>query len=279
MKRVLTIQDISCVGQCSLTVALPIISSFGIETSIIPTAVLSNHTMFKEYSFLDLTDQIPIIKEKWSVEDIKFDGLYTGYIGSIKQIKHIMDIKNTCLNNNAIVVVDPCMADFGKLYPGFDVSFPKEMLKLCKEADYIVPNLTEACLLLDIPYDENYSKEKLEEIVYSLYKLTNANVVLTGMKKNSKTLGCLSYNKDENKYEYYFTKKVNINFHGTGDCFASAFFGALINNYSLKDACKIACEFTYRCVKYTKDDHKTHWYGVYFEKALKYITNLKKCIN
>ena len=274
MKRVLTIQDISCVGQCSLTVALPIISSFGIETSIIPTAILSNHTMFKDFSFLDLTEEMPKIKEKWINQEIYFDGLYTGYIGSKKQIDYIIDIMNTCLNKDSIIVVDPCMADFGKLYPGFDDSFPQEMLKLCKKADYIVPNLTEACLLLNKPYSENYSKEELEDIVYQLYLLTNANIVLTGMKKSLDTLGCVYFDKNSKKFDYYFTKKVDINFHGTGDCFASSFFGSLIKGYSLKQACKVACEFTYLAVCETKDYVKEHWYGVYFEKALKYIVNL-----
>lgn len=276
MKRVLTIQDISCVGQCSLTVALPIISAFGIETAILPTAILSTHTMFKDYSFLDLTEQMPIIENKWHNENIKFDGLYTGYIGSTKQIDHIFSIMNSSLNDNSIIVVDPCMADFGKLYPGFSKDFPKEMLKLCQKAHYIIPNLTEACLLLDIPYDENYSKEKLEEIVYQLFLLTNANVILTGMKKSSNKLGCLYYNKDNKTYNYYFTDKVDINFHGTGDCFASAFFGSIMKGHSLDNACKIACEFTYRCVYETKDDYEKHSYGVYFEKVLKYLTYLSE---
>ena len=145
MKRILTIQDISCLGQCSLTVALPIISALGVEASVLPTAVLSTHTMFKNFTFADLTEEMPKIEKHWIDEGLKFDGFYTGYVGSIKQIEYISNIMDSCRKEDAINVVDPCMADHGKLYPGFAPEFPGEMLKLCKKADVIVPNLTEAC--------------------------------------------------------------------------------------------------------------------------------------
>lgn len=273
MKRILTIQDISCLGQCSLTVALPIISSFGIEASVLPTAVLSTHTMFKNFTFCDLTEEMPKIEKHWIDENLKFDGFYTGYIGSIKQIEYISSIMDTCKNNNAINVVDPCMADNGKLYPGFSVDFPMEMLKLCKKADVIVPNLTEACLLLGIEYKE-YDKQGLEKIAKDLAFITKASVVLTGVSFDINKLGTLTYNKNSNEVTYYFTKKVPAMFHGTGDCFASSFFGALIKGYSLEEASGIACEFTVRAIENTYDDKDIHWYGVHFEEALKYLTNL-----
>lgn len=267
MKRICTIQDISCLGQCSLTVALPIISAAGIEASIIPTAVLSTHTGgFKNFTFCDLTEEMPKIEAHWVSEGLKFDGFYTGYVGSIKQIDYIMSIMDSCKNDNAINVVDPCMADNGKLYVGFSEDFPSEMLRLCKKADYIVPNLTEASLLLGRVYKEKYTKEEIEDIVISLNHLTNAAVVLTGVSFEDDKLGCCCYKGG--KIEYYFTKKIPHSFHGTGDCFAASFFAGIIKGLDILEACKLACHFTVLAMENTYDVRDEHWYGVYFEKAL-----------
>ena len=273
MKRILTIQDVSCLGQCSLTVALPIISAFGIEASVIPTAVLSTHTAFDSFTFCDLTEELPKIENKWINQNLKFDGFYTGYIGSIKQIEYIANIMDSCKKDKSLNVVDPCMADHGKLYAGFSTDFPKEMLKLCKKADVIVPNLTEACLLLGVEY-KNYLQAELEELVKKLSDITSASVVLTGVSFSDNELGCLVYNIKTKNIHYYFTEKIPVFFHGTGDCFASSFFGALVKGYSLEEASDIACEFTYRAVKETINDAKEHWYGVHFEKVLGYLVNL-----
>ena len=273
MKRILTIQDISCLGQCSLTVALPIISAFGVEASVLPTAVLSTHTMFKNFTFCDLTEEMPKIEKHWVDENLKFDGFYTGYIGSIKQIEYISSIMDSCGKEECIKVVDPCMADHGKLYPGFSTEFPQEMLKLCKKADVVVPNLTEACLLLGVEYKE-YNKKELESISNRLADITNASVILTGVSFEENKLGSLVYNNETKSIDYYFTEKVPTMFHGTGDCFASALFGALVKGYSLIEANKIACEFTSKAIAGTFDDKDEHWYGVHFENTLKYLTNL-----
>ncbi|MDE7263036.1 MAG: pyridoxamine kinase [Anaeroplasmataceae bacterium] len=274
MKKILTIQDISCMGQCSLTVALPIISAFGIETAVIPTAVLSTHTAFNGFTFHDLTEELPQIQEHWEHEQIRFDGFYTGYIGSIQQIQYIKNMMNRLANPKAVKVVDPCMADHGKLYAGFSNDFPKYMLELCKEADVIVPNLTELCLLLDVPYQE-YKKEELEELVKKMSDKIEASVVLTGVSFEADKLGSLTYNRDKNELTYFFTRRVPVFFHGTGDCFASAFFGAVMKGYDYAKASEIACWFTYLAIANTESDAKEHWYGVHFEKALGYITNLE----
>ncbi len=274
MKRILTIQDISCVGQCSLTVALPIISAFGIETAVIPTAVLSNHTAFSTFTFCDLTEELPKIEKKWQEQNITFDGFYTGYIGSIKQIEYIQSIFHSSANASAVKVVDPCMADHGKLYAGFAEDFPKEMLKLCMEADVIVPNLTELCFLLDVPFKE-YSKEELEVLVKKMSDIIDASVVLTGVSFNPDELGAMTYDRNQNKISYYFTRRVPVFFHGTGDCFASAFFGSVVKGYDYERAAEIACEFTYRAIASTEAEAKTHWYGVHFESALNYLGNLE----
>ena len=144
MKRIVTIQDISCVGKCSLTVALPIISAMGIETAVIPTAVLSTHTAFKNFTYRDLTGDLPKIAKHWKQEKFNFDGIYTGYLGSIEQIDILKEFFKQFKTPNNFIFIDPVMADNGKLYAGFDEKFVREMKELCKMADIIVPNLTEA---------------------------------------------------------------------------------------------------------------------------------------
>ena len=157
MKRIVTIQDISCLGKCSLTVALPIISAMGIETSIIPTAVLSTHTLFDDYTFKDLTDQIKPISEHWKKEGFNFDAIYTGYLGSAEQIDLMCKFFDEFKTDNNFIFVDPAMADQGELYPSFDNNFAIAMKKLCSKADVISPNLTEACILTDTEYKEKYN--------------------------------------------------------------------------------------------------------------------------
>ena len=159
MKRIVTIQDISCVGKCSLTVALPIISAMGIETAVIPTAVLSTHTAFKNFTYRDLTGDLPKIAKHWKQEEFNFDGIYTGYLGSIEQIDILKEFFKQFKTPDNFIFIDPVMADNGKLYAGFDANFVKEMKKLCKMADIIVPNLTEASYMLEKEYKEIYSEQ------------------------------------------------------------------------------------------------------------------------
>lgn len=154
MKRIVTIQDISCVGKCSITVALPIISATGVETAIIPTAVLSTHTVFKDFTCKDLDDQILPIANHWKSEGITFDAFYTGYLASAQQVEKVISVIDSLKQDGNLVIVDPAMADNGRLYPAFDNSFPKEMAKLTAKADIVLPNITEACLMTDTPYRE-----------------------------------------------------------------------------------------------------------------------------
>lgn len=187
-KRLLTIQDISCVGQCSLTVALPVISACGIETAVLPSSVLSNHTAFKSWTFNDLTFDMENILNKWKNEGITFSAFYTGYV-SEAQIPVIKKIIKETSRKDALVVVDPVMADNGKMYPGFAQDFPKKMKELCSGADVVLPNITEASFLLGIEYrPENYGKDYIENICAGLLKLGAKNAVLTGVsfeKENS----------------------------------------------------------------------------------------------
>lgn len=277
MKKILTIQDISCVGQCSLTVAMPIISAMGIETCILPSAILSTHTYnFKNYTFRDLTEDLPDIKNHWKSENISFDGIYTGYIGSTKQIGYIKDIIDTFKKEKDIVCVDPAMADHGKLYPGFDLEFVKEMVTLCQKADIIVPNITEACFLLNRPYLESYTKSDIEALLNDLANLGIPQVVLTGVKFKDNELGVASFTKATGEINYYFREEVPYSFHGTGDIYASCFFGALMNDFNLQESMKIAVDFTVDAILKTVEDRNEHWYGVHFESV---IPNLIQAIS
>ncbi len=268
-KKILTIQDISCVGQCSLTVALPVISAMGIETAILPSAILSTHTGgFKGYTFHDLTEDIPAIKEHWLKENIRFDAFYTGYVGSVKQLEYISQIIDELGNPGRLIVIDPVMGDKGNLYPGFDTSFAKEMAKMCKKADVIVPNLTEAAFMLDEEYiEENHTEEYIERILKKLMALGCKNALLTGVNLVPGKFGIATYNGTTNKISYYFREQINGMFHGTGDVFASSFAGAMILGKSVEEAGKIAVDFTVNAIQKTIDD-KSHWYGVKFELAL-----------
>ena len=265
-KRVLTIQDISCVGQCSLTVALPILSACGIETALLPSAILSTHTAgFKGYTFNDLTEDIPKIKDHWVKENIKFDAVYTGYLGSTKQIDYVIDVVDATLIDDGVFFVDPAMADNGKLYPGFDGEYVKAMKKLCAKADYILPNITEACFLTDSEYKDEYDREYIEQLVTRLKAIGCKNIILTGVSFKQGKTGIIVFK--DGKEQYYEHDKLANSCHGTGDIYASAFVGAFMNGKSAYESAKISADYTVDCIKQTAGD-KNHWYGAKFEPVL-----------
>ncbi len=268
-KRLLTIQDISCVGQCSLTVALPVISACGIETGILPSSVLSNHTAgYSGWTFHDLTDDMPKILERWLTEKVSFDAFYTGYV-SKAQIPYILEIMEKAARPGALRIVDPVMADNGKLYTGFDEDFPQEMKKLINGADVIMPNLTEAAFLLGQPYKaDGYDKAFIEKMARDLAALGAKNVIVTGVSFEPSKLGVAVY--DGNKVEYYFNEKQAVSSHGTGDLYASVVAGALLRGKSLLDAASLGADVVVEAIKLTAGD-KDHWYGVKFEQALPYL--------
>ena len=265
-KRLLTIQDISCVGQCSLTVALPIISACGIETAVLPSAVLSTHTAgFSGYTFRDLTDDMPQISAHWKQENLTFDAIYTGYLGSTKQIDYVADIFAENGKENCIKIVDPAMADGGKLYPGFDAEFVEAMKGLCAKADYIVPNITEASFLTGIEYKTEYDRAYIDLIIEKLMLLGCKNVILTGVSYAEGRTGIGVY--ENNEYAYYEHEFLPNSCHGTGDIYASSFTGALVCGKSAYDSAKIAAQYTLECIRITAEE-ENHWYGAKFEPAL-----------
>ena len=266
--KVLTVQDLSCYGQCSLTVALPIISACGIETAVIPTAVLSTHTAFKAgWTFRDLTDDIAPISDHWLKEGLKFDCVYTGYLGSPRQVDLILMTIERHLADKGVVVVDPAMADGGKLYAGFAPDFPSHMARLCGSADIILPNITEACLMTDTEYRAEFDEAYVLDLLRKLAKLGCRNVVLTGVSFDPSKLGVAVYDCAADSARYYFNDKLARMSHGTGDVYASSFVGALMRGMSIYDSAALAADYTVESIKLTMDDD-SHWYGVKFEKAL-----------
>ena len=264
--RILTIQDISCVGQCSLTVALPILSACGVETAILPSAVLSTHTAgFTGYTFRDLTEDMPKIAAHWQKEGIAFDAFYTGYLGSAQQIQYVEDIFHTLGRGRGLKIVDPAMADNGKLYPGFDQAFVEEMKKLCFGADIILPNITEACLVTDMPYQETYDPAYVQALLVALTARGAKTVVLTGVSYQEGRTGVVVY--ENGKQAYYEHRRISKGCHGTGDVYAAAFTGAMVRGLSTYDAARVAADYTVLCIEKTVGD-PDHWYGVKFEKAI-----------
>ncbi len=268
-KRILTVQDISCFGQCSLTVALPILSACGLETVIIPSAVLSTHTGgFTGFTFRDLTDDIPKIAEHWQKEGIDFDAIYTGYLGSLRQIDMIFDIFKELSKENCVKIVDPAMADNGKLYYGFDQTYADAMARLCAEADIVLPNITEACFMTGFEYKSVYDEDYVVALLDEMQEFGMKDIILTGVSYDSETTGVVV--KSGDKLEYYRHRKEPVGSHGTGDIFASAFSGALMRGKSEFESARIAADYTLKCIENTAED-ENHRYGVKFETAIPYL--------
>lgn len=276
MKRIVTVQDISAVGKCSLTVALPIISACGVECAVMPTAVLSTHTQFTGFTFHDLTDEIAPITDHWKKEGLTFDAIYTGYLGSFRQIELVEEMFEKLGDKNTLLVVDPAMADHGKLYYGFTEEFAARMAQLCGKADLILPNLTEASFMLKRPYDENYTQEDIRQMLKELCALGAKRTAITGVSYEKGKVGFELYDAGTDTFSSYFGEHLPVAFHGTGDIFASACVGAIARGNSIVDALKIAVDYTYQCVHVTMDDPNHRTYGVNFEEAIPYLVERLK---
>ncbi len=277
MKRVVTIQDISCVGKCSLTVALPLISSLGIETAILPTAVLSVHTQFKDFTCKDLQSEIVPISNSWKVNGIDFDGIYTGYLASAEQIDLVKDFIKKFDKVGVLKFVDPAMADNGKLYAGFSETFPKDMARLCGDADVIVPNLTEACFLTGIEYKEDYDEEYIKRVLQALVSLgTKKYVCLTGVSLEEGKNGFVGYDICADEYFSYSHEKISRSYHGTGDIFSSVAFGALINGKNIREALKIAADFVVLSIRETIENDSEKEYAVDFERVIPELIEMNR---
>lgn len=276
----MTVQDISCVGKCSLTVALPIISAAGVEAGVLPTAVLSTHTMFKKYTFCDLTDEITPIVDTYKELEIDFDAIYTGYLGSHRQLSLVEKFIKDFKKEDTVVLIDPVMADNGVFYKGFDENFAASMKNLCKSADIIIPNLTEASFMLGIQYNPDYDEDYIKDVLKKLTDIGCKTAALSGISFSEDKIGVYAYNKESDSYFSYFNEKLPASFHGTGDIFASSVLGALMRGLSTEKSLKIAVDYTLECMKKTLADEHHRFYGVNFEEALPfYIESINKALS
>ena len=267
--RILTIQDISCLGQCSMTVALPVLSACGQETCILPSAILSTHTGgFTAPAIQNLTELLPRVEEHWQRENIYFDAVYTGYLGSTDHVASAESIFDSVLARGGKIIVDPAMADHGKLYKGFDRTYVDAMAGLCRKADVVLPNLTEACMITGCEYREVYDESYIGHVVEKLHEMGIPCVVLTGVGYGSEETGVLISSK-EGIYRYSHPK-IARGYHGTGDLFAAALVGSWIGGKPMTEAAQIAADFVCEAIRSTADD-ESHWYGVKFETALPYL--------
>ena len=267
MKRIVTLQDISCVGRCSITVALPVISAMGVECGILPTAVLSTHTMFHSFTCKDLSDQIEPVADAWEREQIGFDGIYTGYLASAGQCEQVCRFFDRFSTPDHLVLVDPAMADNGRLYPAFDAGFPAEMAKVCAKADVILPNITEACLLTGTPYRESYDESYIRGLLEKLLRLGCKTAAITGVSFEAGKLGVVYQDRDGH-YFTYFTRHCPQSFHGTGDLYSATVLGGLMRGLTLGDSLSLAADYVVDCIEATAADQDARWYGVGFESQI-----------
>lgn len=262
-KRILAIQDISCVGQCSMTVAMPILSACGHETCILPTALLSTHTGgFGKPVVYHFDSILTDIRKHWQENGITFDAILIGYLGSIEAVNTASQIMDTMLAPGGISIVDPAMADHGKRYAGLSEEYARAMEALCRKADIIIPNITEAAMFAGMPYLCDIDRTYVERLLKSI---NHPCVVLTGVGYKPEKTGIAVW-QNQNLF-YYEHQKIGGNYHGTGDMFAACFTGALMQGKLLWDAVKIAADYVCQCILHTEKS-PAHWYGVKFEAAL-----------
>lgn len=269
MKNILIIQDISSFGKCSTTVALPIISACGSTGSILPTAILSTHTgpSFSNYTFLDLFDNMKATLYHWENIGIKFDAIYSGYLGKISHIDLLLDYIPKILKEDGVVFIDPVFADDGEYYPGFDEEYAKAQHRLMKIADFVIPNYSETCLMLGYDYQKlSYSAEELEMLLKGLQALGAKNAIITGVLEGE-LIGA-TIRTEDGEIRASFGEYINRDSHGTGDVFASVFVGEYMRNNDIHEAIDMAVKFVPEAIKETINDDNPIDYGVHFEKVL-----------
>ena len=273
-KRILSVQDISCFGKCSNTVALPILSAADAETVILPTALLSTHTGgFPGFTFLDLTEEMERITAHWMSLGLRFDMFYSGYFGSAAQLETAERARAALLAEGGRTLVDPVMGDGGRLYPPFDESFVRAMRAFCRGADLITPNVTEACLLADVPYaGEAFEPARMEAVFAALAALGCRAAVVTGVRFGEDEIGVAYRSFDTGEKATLSAPRSDAPLHGTGDVFASALAGYLLAGFPMRQALSHTLSFVSACIRDTEEDIQAHWYGVKFEGRLGMIS-------
>ena len=275
-KRVLAIHDLSGVGKCSLTAILPVLSAAGLECAALPTAVLSTHTGgFGEVVCQDLTDGMLPSARHWLREGVGFDALYSGYLASREQlgiVREIFRMFRAGQEGGPLTLVDPVMGDNGRLYRLYTPEMAREMAGLCACADVIVPNLTEAAILLGREYRPAVSREEAVELLHALSRLGPRRVVLTGVGFSADRLGAACYDADTGREGFAAERTVPGHFYGTGDLFSSVLLAGLLHSKGLEAAMRAAVEFTAESIRRTVDRGMEPRYGVCFEPGLPGLT-------
>ncbi|MBE6564644.1 MAG: pyridoxamine kinase [Ruminococcaceae bacterium] len=266
-KQIIAVNDISCIGRCSLTVALPVLSAAGIHTALLPTSLLSTHTGgFTGFTFLDLTEEMKRVLAHWETLSLSFDAVYSGYLGSADQVEIVEQVMR---DYPGYLFVDPVMGDCGRYYTGFSDPFAKKMLSLCRKAHGIVPNVTEACMMLGEPYREPpFEQDYIDSILQKLAGETKADIVMTGVSFDKESVGCACLDRKSGKTDFIMRKTVEGYYHGTGDVFASSLLAALLNDIPLKDSAEIATDFTVASLSRTHAYGDDTRYGVAFEQEI-----------
>lgn len=272
--KILSVQDISCYGQCSNTVLLPILSAAGLETVVLPTALLSTHTGgFQGYTFLDLTEEMEKILTHFSSLSLRFDYLCTGYLGSAGQIDLLLSYLPQLLAPGALRVVDPVMGDEGKLYSIYGPDYVQHMRLLCGMADIITPNITEACLLADLPYSGPQNGVDFYQTLFTrLHALGVPRVLVTGVIFDEKTIGAIGHTVEGEQFSVP-SPYVKRHLHGTGDVLAGSLIGFLARGLTFEAAAHRAVAFVSDCIADTLPVIDQHWYGLRFEGRLGELCN------
>lgn len=270
MKRIASIQDLSCIGKCSQSIALPVLSAMGLECAALPTALLSAHTAFDGFAACDLTGVLPAMIAHWKRLGLHFDTIYTGYLGSTAQIALVEEFLAHFRTASTPVFIDPVMADRGTLYTGFSPDFPAAMRVLCSHADILTPNVTEACLLTGAEYRELHDESYLRRLLEGLLALGAKTAIITGLRPDAAHMGVAAMSAD-GKLALHLTDYIDGMFHGTGDLFAATCVGALTLGYPPEEAIALAADYVLTTIRVTVRHPDRRWYGVDFETTLPYL--------
>lgn len=273
-KRIAVIEDLSCIGRCSLGVAMSVLPVMGVEAAMLPTAILSCHTAFDSFTFVDFTPEAEKIMNQWYEMQLRFDAIYIGYLGSEKLVDLAQRFIDLFRTPEVQLIVDPAFGDHGRLYTGFDLNYVRAIRRLCARADIILPNVTEACFLLDAPYAENPEHSasvaaKAEALLGEDLK----NVLITSCHFPEDKTGLICVG--ENPFTHIHERRLPP-CHGSGDLFASVFAGMMLRCGEVEKSARAAADFTFDCLRYSSECPDHRWYGVDYEAMLPELVNRLK---
>lgn len=264
--RTAVIQDLSCIGRCSLGVAMAVLPAMGVEAAVLPTAILSTHTAFQGFTFMDFTPEAEKVMDHWQALGFTFDSIYIGYLGSLDLIELTGRFLDRFATLGVQVILDPAFGDNGKLYPIFDDAYVRGMRALCARADIILPNRTEACFLLDMPYGEGEAHtSQVEARAAELLQGKLRDVVITSCRFSEGRTGLICVGDHAFRYPH---AELSLSCHGSGDLFASVFAGHMLACGDVERAARFAADFTRDCLDYSMKCPDHRWYGVDFEAML-----------